>query len=205
VFADDRVGPCVWRLIHRQQLHRLARSRYWGGQRRCRAAQVMRSTQSAQRRSQPRSAYGGGTERARSPAHAPAASPPGPKPAEGTGSARFQLTKSNPGGASSHNSETRISAMHLRPANTSKKRSRNWSAPRVRHEIFLKKYRRFTGRRYAPNTDKTIEIAKEIARAKNRRIAGAKTERTGSLTGPQAHVGHGRRGTKGGKAKRPGA
>jgi hypothetical protein len=73
VFADDRVGPCVWRLIHRQQLHRLARSRYWGGQRRCRAAQVMRSTQSAQRRSQPRSAYGGGTERARSPAHAPAA------------------------------------------------------------------------------------------------------------------------------------
>ena len=36
----------------------------------------------------------------------------------------------------------------------------------------LKKYRRFTGRRCAPNTGKVIEIAKEKARALNRQITG---------------------------------
>jgi hypothetical protein len=43
------------------------------------------------------------------------------------------------------------------------------------------KYRRFTGRRGAPNTGKVIEIAKEKARPLNWRVTGAETGKTGQI------------------------
>jgi hypothetical protein len=61
----------------------------------------------------------------------------------------------------------------------------NWS--HGRRALVQEKYRRSTGRRFAPNSAKALEIVKEKARAPNRRITGSKTGpetgRTGQLTG----------------------
>jgi hypothetical protein len=43
----------------------------------------------------------------------------------------------------------------------------------------VEKYRRFTGRRGAPNTVKVIEMAKEKARAPNWHVTGAETGKQG--------------------------
>jgi hypothetical protein len=45
----------------------------------------------------------------------------------------------------------------------------------------VEKYRRFTGRRGAPNTGKVIETVKEKARAPNWRVTGAETGKTGQM------------------------
>src|ERR1700722_12543952 len=50
----------------------------------------------------------------------------------------------------------------------------------VQSTVASEKYRRFTGRRCAPNTAKVIEIAREKALARNRRITGAETGKNGS-------------------------
>ena len=43
------------------------------------------------------------------------------------------------------------------------------------------KYRRFTGRRFVPNTAKVIEIAEETARSPNRRITGPKNRKNKAM------------------------
>ena len=54
------------------------------------------------------------------------------------------------------------------------------------------KYRRFTGRRCAPNTAKAIEIAKEKARAPNRRETGPENRKNRAINRTLAPVSGGR-------------
>src|SRR5580658_6627027 len=54
------------------------------------------------------------------------------------------------------------------------------------------KYRRFTGRPYAKNTGQAVEIAKENARAQNRRITGAENRENRAINRAIAPVSGGR-------------